>query len=265
MPVSRRAFLKTSAVIAGAFWVRPASSLAIASTLPIGQPHDFHSDPDILLEQEWERYDLLLLPAYAAAGMIARGDAAALPGPAGRAHDPDGAFTIPARFTLTTLVYASAPPVSPRLDHILTAGLLPDFMRLSLGALLLSLGSSPNETDPARLHRVLWALRNVAIAADPLAALRSGRGQVALTQMAAPWPAGVASPPAAILIVYDWVLPLAARRPLAARDFLSSVHTRVPGRPALPAGVKAFSLAPLPPVTLARCSAIWKARRPSAV
>ena len=118
MPISRRTFLKTSTALAGAFWVRPARSLAIASTLPPVLPpvlpprqtHDYYPDPDQLLRTDWERYDLLLIPAYATAELIARNAVETLPGPPGRAHDPDGAFTIPGEFTLTALAYADAPP-----------------------------------------------------------------------------------------------------------------------------------------------------------
>ncbi|MGQ0601906.1 MAG: hypothetical protein ACT4QE_09455 [Anaerolineales bacterium] len=95
--MSRRAFLLTGAATALSTLILPRR-LRLGSALPIS--HHFNSDADELT-QHAARFDALLISAYAAAELIARNRLRPLAGPpklsGGRAHDPDGAFTVPHR------------------------------------------------------------------------------------------------------------------------------------------------------------------------
>ena len=104
---NRRAFLKLSAAVGAACFHPPAhpstsialrsvsaqdasaaSGLSIASTSTLPFPHHYFPNAESLLTRRLAAFDLLLVPAYAAAELIHRGALQKIPGAPGRAHDP---------------------------------------------------------------------------------------------------------------------------------------------------------------------------------
>lgn len=231
--VDRRAFLKLSGAGLAGIGLRPArAALAapvVAATLPVPFAHRYVANPDSLLARLPAGADLLLVPAHVAAGLIQRGRLLRLAGPAGRAHDPEGAFTVPYRFAVAALVHPlDAVPDDPWQPSLAW----PSFGRLLLGAALQRRGHSPNAPHAghvAEAARDLLRLRP-DLAADPIAALLAGRAAAAF----APVPvnearepelaAGLAAtlPPwGGVLLEYDWAIPASAPDPEAARAFVA--------------------------------------------
>ena len=213
-------------------------------------------------------FDLLLVPAYAAAALIERGALLPLPGPAGRAHDPEGAFTLPYARMAAALLYRGGPPPAG-LDDLWrhpAQTLWPDDARLVIGAALLRRGYSPNDTHPGRLALAQADLAEMRprLAADPAAALRAGRGRLAYAlldvsqlQAGGPFVPLDGGP----LVEYDWVIPAGAQDPAAARHFLQALPLAGPALRAKRAqpGRRLIPLTPLPADARAQHAEIWRA------
>jgi hypothetical protein len=178
-----------------------------------------------------DRFDLVLAPAYAAAAQIARGRLAHLAGPRGRAHDPDGAYTVP--FAYRMAVPLSAEGRAAEWADLGAAG-WPDEPRLALGAALLRRGCSPNDPHPGRVAQALADL------ADPRPGAANGAALALLD------PAQAASRPrpeaGVILIEYDWIIPAGAAHGTEAAAFVAGLTPALP--PAWP-GVRLTPLMPL--------------------
>jgi hypothetical protein len=213
LPLDRRAFLKLGGALglATAFALPPASKVRIASAWPLPFPHRCFPNPDHLLAQDLSRFDLLVIPAYAAAELIQRGALCALPGSPGRAHDPEGTFTQPCHYDVRALPLASA---------------WPDHPRLVVGAALWARGYSPNDSHPGHLAQ---------IEPDLLARRLPAREGAA-----------------ALLIEYDWVIPLNANRE-AALAFLRGQRSAVSSH----AKRSAIPLMPLPSAARSHISQLW--------
>lgn len=207
-PVSRRAFLKLSGALSVALPWPVAGGLRLASTWPIAYPHHYFPNPEALVARGLSQFDLLLLPAYAAAELIQANALQTLPGLPGRAsagsraHDPEGAFTLPYHSQSFTLPLTSAWPNHPR---------------LVVGAALWARGYSPNDSHPGHLAQ---------IEKDLLAHRQLTRPDVA-----------------ALKIEYDWVMPRTPSNTRAALEFLTSLRplTSAPqaGLPLMPLPITA--------------------------
>jgi hypothetical protein len=245
--LSRRAFLKLSAA-AAAFVGALQPGLRLATSLPIPGPHHYFPDADELLARA-ARFDLVLVPAYVAAGLIRREAARPLSGPPGRAHDPAGAFTVPHQVAVLALVYRGRPPARPSLDHAFRPGALwPDYPRLAIAAALWRRGSSVNDTHPGHLARAGDDLGQArpSFVPDPLEALRRGNGDVALALLPE---ATLPSVPGARLpgegrlrLEMDWLIPRASTRPEEAAAVCLPPSS--PSGPRARRGETAFRLPP---------------------
>jgi len=249
--INRRAFLKLSAAFGAACFHPPAhpatsiaprsasaqdasaaSGLSIASTCPLPFSHHRFPNAESLLTRRLAAFDLLLVPAYAAAELIRGGALQKIPGSPGRAHDPDGAFTIPYSYAITALVYRGTPPAS--LDNLWThAALWPDAPRLVIGTALLRSGYRLNDANPGHLAQVEEDLLRLRprLVPDPLAGLRSGRAALALAsipdRIGEGEPPGIFLPPEGVaLIEYDWVIPLNAPHPQGALTLITNLQPR---------------------------------------
>lgn len=262
-PVSRRAFLTLGLTAAAAFTAlskakdaNVQTGLHLAAALPTRLSRRVIADADALAAQA-ESFDLLLLPAYAAAGLIRQGRAQPLSGPPGRAHDPDGAFTVPHSLQFTALFYRGAAPERITLDHLFQPGALwPRYPRLIIALALLRRGYLPNDEEPAHLQQVEDDLRRArpTLAADPLRALRAGRGNVALNLLDAGRLPGVRLPEEGVLTLeYDWVVPRRSSDPVAAEAFVRAQP--IPFRLQLPG--PAHTLGPLSPAARRQYAALW--------
>jgi len=262
-PVSRRTFLTLGLTATAALTVfgtaRDANVRAgpqIGAALPTRLTRRVIADADTLAVHA-EHFDLLLLPAYAAAGLIREGRLRRLSGPPGRAHDPDGAFTAPHSLQFTMLAYREPAPERITLAHLFQPGSLwPEYPRLIIGLALLRRGYLPNTEDPAHLQQVEDDLRRArpTFVADPLRALRAGRGPVALSLMDAGRLPGVRLPEEGVLTLeYDWVIPCRSTDPAAAEAFVRAQP--LPFRLQLPG--PAHTLGPLSPAARREYQALW--------
>lgn len=146
-PLNRRAFLKLSGALSVAIhWPALVSGgMRLASTWPIVYPHHYFPNPEALLAHGLSQFDLLLLPAYAAVELIQAGAVQTLPGLPGRAsagsraHDPEGAFTLPYHYEAIKLPLPSVWPNHPR---------------VVIGAALWARGYSPNDSHPGHLAQI---------------------------------------------------------------------------------------------------------------
>lgn len=232
--VSRRAFLQSAGLLATAaglarIALEPAPSgaphalpraggLRLASALPLPLPHVFARHLADLTDDRLDRFDLILAPAYAAAALIACGRLARLAGPRGRAHDPDGAYTVPFAYRVGMPVSAASVPSDPR---------------VALGAALMRRGYSPNDPHPGRVAQALADL------ADPR--VGAAAGQLALLDPAQA--AQLAQPGASMMLIeYDWVIPAGSARAAEAAGFVAGMTAALP--PAL-TGVRLFPVMPL--------------------
>jgi len=260
--LSRRAFLKLSAAFGIAAHLRLPAQPVIAATYPLPFPHRYFPNAESLLTQPLGLYDLLLIPAHLAAELIRRGALhpldGHLPKSTGRAHDPEGAFTLPHMFAIGGLAYRGAPPKS--LDDLWNADALwPDSSRLVIGAALLRRGYSLNDTHPGHLAQVeadlIW--RRPRIVPDPLAGLRSGISTLALAPIlvsAGEADFGILPPPeGAALIEYDWAIPADSNHPQLALDFITKTYHASPVTP----HASLIPLTPLPARALTQRAAIW--------
>jgi hypothetical protein len=261
--LSRRAFLTLGLTTAAAFIAFPTARdasvetrLRLAAALPTRLTRRVIADADALAAQA-DHFDLLLLPAYAAAGLIREGRVQRLSGPPGRAHDPDGAFTVPHSLQFTALFYCGAAPEHLTLDHLFQPGALwPDYPRLIIALALLRRGYLPNDEEPAHLLQVEDDLRRArpTLVADPLRALRAGRGHVALSLLDAGRLPGARLPEEGVLILeYDWVVPRRSTNPAAAEAFVRAQP--IPFRLQLPG--PAHTLGPLSFAARQQYAALW--------
>jgi spermidine/putrescine-binding protein len=296
--ISRRAFLQLGTALGAAFLqpaARPSSaplrslahtpkacSLSIASVFPLPCAHQYFPSAERLLDQRLDAFDLLLVPAYAAAELIRRGALQTLPGVPGRPHDPDGAYTLPYLTAISALVYHRSPPSS--LDDLWTRDALwPDSSRLVIGAALLRHGYPLNDTHPSHLAQAgedLLRLRP-RLVPDPLADLRSGLASLALAAISVPGgctrafdsPSLVGDVPGrqggrgvsfslpsegAACLEYDWVIPHGAHNAEAALDLISLLQPPVTHDRAITPTRRLTPLTPLPTRALAQRASIWK-------
>jgi hypothetical protein len=253
--LSRRNFLKLGALLgAGLAWpaaVHAAGAPRVASALPL--PGAEHLPADAWPARPPAGLDLLLVPAYVAADYIRGGHLQPLYGPRGRAHDPEGAFTWPYAHHVAALlgrrpgqsaswaaVWQGAPgarwPVDPR---------------LVIGAALLRRGYSPNDTHAGHLAQVEADLLDLAprLAGGSTPGLAFGWVDLAAVSAEALPQEGT------LLVEYDWVIPLGAADPVAARAFaMRQAPAALPsGRPSVPL----VPLMPLPPRAAEQHAALW--------
>jgi spermidine/putrescine-binding protein len=266
-PISRRAFLKLSGASLAGWSLRPAlATLAapvVAATLPLPFPHRYLPNPDTLLARLTAGVDLLLVPAHVAAGLIQQSRLLRLAGPGGRAHDPEGAYTVPYRFALAALAHrVGAAPDEPWQPSVAW----PSFGRLLLGAALQRRGYSPNDPHAGHVAEAARDLlqRRPALAADPLAVLLAGDAVAAF----APVPvnangepelaeglAAMLPPWGGVLLEYDWVVPVNAPDPEAARALVADLSSAT--APTRPDGLRFPPLMPLPKRLQAQQAGLW--------
>jgi len=230
--VSRRAFLSSAGALAAAAVLArlipsPTASapatlprapgLRLASALPLPVPHVHSNYLAAWTDDRLDRFDLILAPAYAAAALIARGRLARLSGPRGRAHDPDGAYTVPFTYLVGVPESSASVPADPR---------------VALGAALMRRGHSPNDPHPGRVAQALADLANPWLGATSAISLLDPAQAARLAQPGA----------SMMLIEYDWVIPAASARPAAAAAFVAALTPPLP--PALP-GVRLYPVMPL--------------------
>jgi len=260
---SRRAFLQAAGLLTAASLVgtpgrpgpsqasagqRPAAgSLRIASALPLSFPHNYAPNLASWPSRALNAYDLVLAPAYAAAAFIARGAAGRQVGPKGRAHDPDGAYTVPFAYRVATVVRADRMAGAAWGRLWTTPGASwPDEQRLALGAALMHQGYSPNDRHPGRVAQAQADLLALRPAMSSLMTLGGADAGVALALL---HPEEAARLPnleeKALLLEYDWVIPAGARRAAAAAEFVAALT------PALPPGLPGVRLIPLMPLLAA--------------
>jgi hypothetical protein len=253
---SRRAFFKLGAALVAAATVpRPGPSLAAA--FPASATTYFQPDAEALAAEAL-RFDAVLAPAYAAAGLIRAGAVRQLAGAGwrGRAHDPDGAFTLPHVTARLMLIYRGPRPARPSLADAFQPGALwLDYGRLALSAALLRRGDSPNDAHPGRINRAAQDLADARprFVRDPARALAAGYGQVAvaLLRPEAESP-GAALPSEGVLALeFDWAVTRAAARPGAVEAVV-----RADARPAVP-DPASFTLTPLPSLARRHYAEAW--------
>lgn len=240
---SRRAFLLTGAAAAlSGVWraVNFPCGRHLGAALPIGS----HFNPEAeALVRDAAHFDALLLPAYAAAELIARAAVLPLTGPAGRAHDPEGAFTVPhsiVHYPITDALF------SPR-------ALWPHYGRLALAAALLHRGYPANDQHPGHVRQAAADLRDARprFVRRPLTAREAGDG--ALVAVDAATAANAVGP--TISLEYDWVIPCTSRQPAAAERLIRQHAARCQLPPA------AITLTPLPAKARALYAEAWRSVR----
>lgn len=253
--VSRRSFLRLAGLTAAAAgfsraWAAPPgeapAGLRLAAAVPVAAPHALVPSLGGWTRRAVEAFDLLLAPAYLASALIAQGALARLPGPAGRAHDPDGAFTVPGAYRVGALAGAGAALGWEALWASPEEAVWADEPRLALAAALARRGYSPNDPHPGRLaqaHADLLALRPRR-AANPIGLVKAGAASLALALLeprqaaALPLPAG-----RALLLEYDWIVPAGAPRRAEA---VAWVRDLSPAAPPTLDGVRLIPLMPVP-------------------
>jgi hypothetical protein len=247
--------------------------LRVGASLPVPAAHTRIKDPEAFLARPAlaDRFDLLLLPAYVAAGLIQEGALRTIGGVPGRAHDPDGAYTLPYAEALTVEVTRAGgtPAAGP--------AAWPALRRVVLGAALRERGYSPNDPHPGHLVQAgadLLAARP-HLAEDPLAELAAGRAgsaHVLLPVGIEGWPAmgeGVPGGGTAGLawrlpawgglrVAFDWVVPAGTADAAEALDLARSLPPALP-EPGWARGLPAVPLAPLAGAARAEQVRVWEA------
>jgi hypothetical protein len=257
--LSRRTFLRISSMLALGGAGRLPRRLVIASALPLPFPHT-HSPNTFQFAHHLAQADAALVPAYLAAELIQAGALRPLNGPPNRAHDPEGAFTVPHTSLRSALIYRHAPQ-TPSLDDLFSPGALwPADPRLVLGAALRRRGYPLNDAHPGHLKQIEHDLRRAhpRFVDEPATALREDAGSVALTLVNVN-DAGRAHLPTegGFSLEYDWVIPRASSQPESAERLIrlispSSIVYRPPSdHRALP------TFCPLTPIARARYIALW--------
>jgi spermidine/putrescine-binding protein len=253
-------------------------------------PHVYFLDPEALLSRPLGEFDLLLVPAYVAAGLIRRGMLQAMAGPPGRAHDPEGAYTVPYTYRVAALTYpdgwpATAAPSWTDLWRAEVQAVWPASARLAIGAALLRRGHSPNDTHPGHLAQaeqdltqlrpqiVTDAMLHLSASTDSPPSSGSDFGaQVRRAGGVRPTlafslatldqtgnPSTARLPVEGVpLLEYDWAIPIDARGAAAARDFLRRMGRAVERAP-VARTVALIPLMPLPDIARAQHAQIWSA------
>jgi hypothetical protein len=264
-PLSRRSFLKVSAALGASLGWPAASAFAeprspgagfaaeapkIAAALPL--PGAVHLPVGAWPERPPAGFDLLLVPAHKAAAYIRLGRLLPLPGPRGRAHDPDGAFTWPYAFQVAALSRLAP----GRAAHWAAAWQSPSpwplDSRLVIGAALLRRGYSPNDAHAGHLAEVEADLLDLAPRLAASAAPSLAFGWVDLAAVSARALPLEGTP----LVEYDWVIPRGAPDPAGAQAYATRLPPAVlpAGRPSVPL----IPLMPLPPRAAAHHAALWR-------
>jgi len=241
---SRRSFLKLGALAtAGVLALglppvlpaKPSSAgprVASALSLPLSGVQLLHF-PEQLLGARRHAVDAALVPAYVAAQLIQQRLLKPLRGPSGRAHDPEGYFTLPFAYRVAALRFASerAAPTAAAWDDLWSAAggaAWPAFGRVVTGAALLRRGYSPNDAHPGHL----------AQAADDLGRLRARSvpegDQAVRLVLADPIELGQAGglrlpAPGTMLVEYDWVIVGGPAQADAARQFVDGLRPMAQG------------------------------------
>ena len=237
---SRRSFLRFGALAAAgtlALRLPPAPSglelpsMRVKSALPL-PGYAFLPFPERLLWGDLAHLDAALVPAYVAAQLIQRSLLQPLQGPAGRAHDPEGRYTLPFAYRVAALRYPDArtAPAAARWDDLWAApggALWPAFGRVLSGAALLRRGYSPNDSHPGHLAQAADDLSRLGPRIVPDESQRS-QNSLAL-RLVDPRVIGQANalrlPAAAtMLIEYDWVISASGPQAAAAPRFIDGLR-----------------------------------------
>lgn len=260
--LSRRAFLTVGAAL--------TAGLALAPRPPrLGSAAPAPAAPFRLLDAEAlaaraAQFDALLLPAYTAADLIRYRQLEPIGGPPGRAHDPEGAFTVPGQLLVAALHYRGTPPAAPSLADAFQPGAVwPAYPRLALALALLRRYGWPNDDHAGRVHQAALDLAAARpwLAADPAGALAVGVGRVAVTLVEAARLGPARAPvEGALTLEYDWVVPRQAVDPAAAVRFVQAQAR--PFRLRLPSPM--LTLAPLSPAAREGYAAAWARVRAAA-
>ena len=278
---SRRSFLKLGAATAAAALVLPwadwlpgapdPAALRVRSALPL-PGYAALAFPEQLLTRPLHAVDVALVPAYVAAQLIQRGWLRPLEGHPGRAHDPEGRFTLPYAQRVAAVRFpaeAEAPKTASWQD-LWQAGprvLWPAAGRLLAGAALLRRGYSPNDAHPGHLAQAGMDLQQLR----PRLSFQGAehvehwerRPRAAAFVLADPAMIGPANGlrlpgEGTMLIEYDWVITAAAPRTDLARQFLEPFRAGAPHQ-RLDLPVRTIPLMPLPPAARAQHAEIWAA------
>ena len=276
---SRRSFLKISAAAAAGVlaWRLPQppaimpdfSFLRVKSALPL-PGYGFLPFPEQLLQVSLDHVDVALVPAYVAARLIQAGLLQPLHGPSGRAHDPEGRYTVPFAYRVAALRLpqeSTAPMAAAWADLWSAAGgaLWPTFGRVINGAALLRRGYSPNDVHSGHLGQAADDLKLLRPRIVPEVTQRYKDLQrtekslaLVLADSAEVGRANGLRLPAegTMLIEYDWVITAGPARAAAARQFIDSLRPTARSlRSDLP--VRLIPLMPLPPAAQAQHDQIW--------
>lgn len=255
---------------AGAPGAPGAPALRIASALPL-PGYDYLPFPERLLTPAADRPDLALVPAHVAALLVRHGLLQPLAGPPGRAHDPDGHYSVLHAYRVAALRFPNetTAPQSASWGDLWTAAdhsAWPASGRLIVGAALLRRGYSPNDSHPGHLAQAAADLERLRPQLAPAGAEHFDGGQPGPRA-----PALVLADPAAIgqanglrlpvegtlLVEYDWVVLAGSERAALARQFVDQLPVAGVPRPDLP--VRLIPLMPLSAAARAQHAAIWAA------
>ena len=275
---TRRHFLKLGAAAVAAGLALPligwpagtpgSPPLRIASALPL-PGYDYLPFPEKLLTPAADRPDLALVPAYVAALLVRHGRLQPLAGPPGRAHDPDGHYSVPHAYRVAALRFpdeTGAPQSASWADLWTGRAAWPASSRLIVGAALLRRGYSPNDSHPGHLAHAAADLERLRPRVAPAGAEHFHGGQPGPRA-----PALVLADPAVIgqanglrlpvegtlLVEYDWVVLAGAERAALARQFVEQLP--VAGVPRLDLPVRLIPLMPLSAAAREQHAAIWAA------
>jgi hypothetical protein len=277
---SRRYFLKLGAAAAATLVLRlpepalscPTSSpLRIQSALPL-PGYGYLPFPERLLGQPLDHIDTALVPAYVAAALIQRGLLQPVAGPAGRAHDPEGVYTVPYAYRVASLRYPdemAAPKLASWADLWAAAGrsVWPASGRLITGAALLHRGYSPNDTHPGHLAQAgddlarlrPWIVGEVSAPSKDIERSQNRLAFVLADMSQLGQANGLRLPVEGVpLIEYDWIIPARAAQAEAARQFIASLRPAVQP-PRFDQPVRLIPLMPLPAAARAQHTEIWAA------
>src|SRR5579859_3563874 len=275
---TRRHFLKLGAAVVAAGLALPLAgwpasapgspALRIASALLL-PGYDYLASPERLVTSAPDRPDVALIPAHVAALLVRHGLLQPLPGPPGRAHDPDGHYSLPHAYRVAALSFPSetaAPQQASWADLWTRRAAWPASGRLIMGAALLRRGYSPNDSHPGHLAQAAADLERLRPRLAPAGTEHFDGGQPGPRV-----PALVLADPAAIgqanglrlpvegtlLVEYDWVVLAGAERAALARRFVE--QRPLAGVPRLDLPVRLIPLMPLPAAARAQHAAIWAA------
>ncbi|HRF46852.1 MAG TPA: hypothetical protein PLC98_04430 [Anaerolineales bacterium] len=206
--ISRRAFLKTGALLGGAVTAAAVLGDAFGWGRLLGD--------DLALAQVGARLGAVLVPADHVSWLIRSGALAHLPGAPGRAHDPEGRWSTPFRLRALT-IHEPGAKRPPTLRGLGPTALWPADARTATAAALLALDRSPNAADSDALAAAeRWLRRAQPHIANPTG--RADRPTIAWQDFAAP---GFQALREGLLVTeWDWVILAHAPEPHRAEDFI---------------------------------------------